>query len=777
MPALFAFGSHVLGPTVATYAAFGSFAMLLLADFGGTTAERLAAQVLLIATGSVLLCVATLASRSALLAAGAMLVVGFGVLFAGIVSSVLAAATASVLLAFILPVATPATAAAIPDRLAGWLLAGAVSLPAITLLWPAPVREPLRDAAADACRALSARLTAEGRQDGHGDTDRDVAVAVADAVDAAAAAVDALRARFFATPYRPTGLTTADRAVVRLVDEVVWLSAVLDRAAGTAPGAADPGVRAVKTAAAVLLDHAGKALGPGRGPEDSLRGHLDDLARARSAMEDAATAAAAHSAGIVGGVGAAGVLRSLDPSFRAQEMTFAVTAVAANVEVAISAARRSWWQKVLGRQPAGIGGSLAAAQERALAHVEPHSVWLHNSVRGAVALAGAVLVADLSGVEHSFWIVLGTLSVLRSNALSTGQNALRGLAGTTAGFVVGGLLVAVLGADTAVLWVLLPVAILVAGIAPAFSFTAGQAGFTVTLVVLFNIVSPVGWQVGLVRVEDIAIGCAVSLVVGALFWPRGAGAALARALSEAYAESAAYLRVATETGAVATRDAGAVAPPGRRPDATRPPGVGEQPGSRAAAAARRLDDAFRGFLAERGTKQLPLADVATLLTGVAELRLTADAVRDLWRTRPAPGARPPAEPMPPSGRPADRAADATAERAADHAADPAMVDPAVLDPRSELVAATERVTNWYAAMALALVGRGPVPAALGPDPGADSRLVQTLRRPGGDTTREVRLIWTTDHVDAVRQLQTTLEQPARAAARYRLRSSPATRRG
>ncbi len=133
--------------------------------------------------------------------------------------------------------------------------------------------------------------------------------------------------------------------------------------------------------------------------------------------------------------------------------------------------------------------------------------------------------------------------------------------------------------------------------------------------------------------------------------------------------------------------------------------------------------------------------------------------------------------MPPSGRPADRAADATAERAADHAADPAMVDPAVLDPRSELVAATERVTNWYAAMALALVGRGPVPAALGPDPGADSRLVQTLRRPGGDTTREVRLIWTTDHVDAVRQLQTTLEQPARAAARYRLRSSPATRRG
>src|SRR5689334_15536820 len=45
MPALFAVGSQVIGnPDVATFAAFGSFAMLLLADFGGMLGERLAAQ-------------------------------------------------------------------------------------------------------------------------------------------------------------------------------------------------------------------------------------------------------------------------------------------------------------------------------------------------------------------------------------------------------------------------------------------------------------------------------------------------------------------------------------------------------------------------------------------------------------------------------------------------------------------------------------------------------------------------------------------------------------
>ena len=51
----------------------------------------------------------------------------------------------------------------------------------------------------------------------------------------------------------------------------------------------------------------------------------------------------------------------------------------------------------------------------------------------------------------------------------------------------------------------------------------------------------------------------------------------------------------------------------------------------AVAASRRLDDAFRSYLAERGAKPVPLAGVTSLVTGVAALRLTADAVLDLWQ--------------------------------------------------------------------------------------------------------------------------------------------------
>jgi hypothetical protein len=183
---------------------------------------------------------------------------------------------------------------------------------------------------------------------------------------------------------------------------------------------------------------------------------------------------------------------------------------------------------LLGRRPAGFAGPASTAQERAISHFDRHSVWLHNSVRGAIGLALAVFVAERSGVQHSFWVVLGTLSVLRSNALNTGQSIVRGLLGTAAGFVVGAGLLALAGTDSTVLWVLLPPAVLFAGFAPAaISFAVGQAAFTLTIVILFNIIQPAGWRVGLVRVEDVALGCAGPARRWAGRWRRRTATALA----------------------------------------------------------------------------------------------------------------------------------------------------------------------------------------------------------------------------------------------------------
>ena len=170
-------------------------------------------------------------------------------IFAGVVSSVLAGATTSLLLAFILPVSLPAPTSAIPDRLAGWGLASVAAVVAVAVLWPAPARDPLRGPAAAACRALAARLRADVAYvlSGRDDLTRS---ARADAIAEADAAVAELSRMFLATPYRPTGLSTSARTVVRLVDEVRWLQAILAEAPLPSGPRINHGAGAVKGAAA-----------------------------------------------------------------------------------------------------------------------------------------------------------------------------------------------------------------------------------------------------------------------------------------------------------------------------------------------------------------------------------------------------------------------------------------------------------------------------------------------------------------------------------------------
>ena len=103
-----------------------------------------------------------------------------------------------------------------------------------------------------------------------------------------------------------------------------------------------------------------------------------------------------------------------DPAFRTEELSYAVSLIARNTELTAAAERRSWQERWLGRQPEVRRGRVSAARERITSYLEPHSVWLHNSLRGAAGLGLAVLAARLTGVQHSFWVVLGALSVLRS---------------------------------------------------------------------------------------------------------------------------------------------------------------------------------------------------------------------------------------------------------------------------------------------------------------------------------------------------------------------------
>src|SRR5262249_38703890 len=156
-----------------------------------------------------------------------------------------------------------------------------------------------------------------------------------------------------------------------------------------------------------------------------------------------------------------------------------------------------------------------------------------------------------------------------------------------------------------------------------------------------------------------------SLFVGLLLWPRGAGPLLGRALASAYRDSATYLAEAIAYGIGCCDD---TAPQHARP---------EQEALRAAAASRRLARAFRGSVGEAGAQPGPLSEVTSLVTGVVGLRLSADAVLELWDGDRAQG---------------DRSA-----------------------TRRALDAAARRTTDWYGAFADSLAGAAAVPEALGAD--------------------------------------------------------------
>src|SRR5262249_21185270 len=137
------------------------------------------------------------------------------------------------------------------------------------------------------------------------------------------------------------------------------------------------------------------------------------------------------------------------------------------------------------------------------------------------------------------------LSVLRTNALATGRTAIAAIFGTTIGILLASLLLIPLGTDTRVLWAAFPFSVFLAAFAPSvIGFVVGQAAFTLLVMVLFNLIQPVGWTLGLVRLQDVAIGAGLSLAIGALFWPRGARGQLRTALGSLYRRDAAYLRAA-----------------------------------------------------------------------------------------------------------------------------------------------------------------------------------------------------------------------------------------
>jgi hypothetical protein len=251
----------------------------------------------------------------------------------------------------------------------------------------------------------------------------------------------------------------------------------------------------------------------------------------------------------------------------------------------------------------------------------------------------------------------------------------------------------------------------------------------------------VGWTVGLLRVEDVAIGCAVSFAVGVLLWPRGVVAVVSTDLADAFRSGAEFLTEAVDwaLSEVVVPPAAAIA---------------------ASSAGIRLDDALRGYLTEQGSKRLSKEDLWTLVNASTRLRLTAHSLATLR----------PAVPVQPNGHGPDPetgswSACVPLQGSSEYAGAPAC---------TSLKLAAEGLAGFYDAVAVevsrpepggvtevpapaivaAAVPRQPVPAGVTEGSGGTSVVsaAQELPHP--------HLLWVQEHLHHLSKSAQTVSEPA-----------------
>lgn len=510
-------------PQTPLYAIFGSVALLVFTDFPGNGQNRAVAYAGLAFSGFIMITLGTLVAPQAWLAVLAMFVVGVVVTFSGLFSETIAAAQRATLLTFVLPACTPP--GPIEDRLLGWTIALAVCVPAALFVLPPRHHGELRRHAARACRVLADRL--DGR---------------ASAADASAA-MDALRANFLGADFRPVGLTAGSRALVRVVDDLEWVTENTGQQAGAAlADMKEPAVQVLRDAAAVLRITRVARRDAARADLDAALNKLRTASRGRY-REDLAAILDAVDDGQAVELG-----REL---LRRRTIAATIGATGRMIAVAAAADARQVWARALDLRIPETGASERVLPATVMAaqvtsgFLANRAVALHNSLRTGVGLALAVAVTQIFPVENGFWVVLGALSVLRSSALTTGTRVWRAVIGTGIGFLIGVVVISVVGVDPVVLWILMPFVVFGSAYVPEIaSFTAAQAAFTMMVLISFNLVVPTGWEVGLIRMQDVILGALVGVVVSLLLWPRGATASVTSAIDSARSIFAQYLRVA-----------------------------------------------------------------------------------------------------------------------------------------------------------------------------------------------------------------------------------------
>ena len=512
--AAFYFSLYVLDNTqMATYASFGCIALGALSEVTGTPSQRTKTYGAALLAGMILVTLGTVLAINTWTAVAGMLVVGFAIAYAGVGGPRVVGAASGLQLLYILPSFPPYLPDALGSRLMGLVLSVGLLAIADRLLWPPPVPTPFRQRLATAIDAVRDRLVALLESDGvrHAPAQSDA--------QSDTGGVIGLRLSRIPPLERPTGPGRRDRAAM----EATTLLGGLEARVAALTDLTEQGATAhaegihLLSVTAQSLGQSAEALDrppDGDGPDlDSapVEAALSEYVQWREALS---------------------------------HTTAVDRAVRMRLRFAVAAEELSVWTRDLAmtvrimqgkRVPRSSATSIAepfwyASRSapwlwfmRFRGHFTPRSVFFQNAIRLAFGLAAARLVAGELDLSHGFWMLLATLTLMRTSVATTRAAVAPAFLGTVAGGLVAALVLALAGADSTVYEVAFPfVMVLALAAGPLAGPIAGQAMFTLLVAMLFAQMAPVSWRLAEVRILDVVLGGLLGAVVGLLVWPRGA---------------------------------------------------------------------------------------------------------------------------------------------------------------------------------------------------------------------------------------------------------------
>ncbi len=506
-------------PTMAVYAVFGVLGFGVFSEIPGTPAQRTRTILCCCLAGLVLVSIGSLLAVNTWAATVGVLVIGVAVALLALGGPRAAGVVVGLHLLYILPSFPPFAPGELPLRLAGLVVGTGLLALADRFLWPPASPRPFAARAAAAARAIGALLEAlpAGGEE------------VARARRSAARAAERLHLGGVPMDERPTGPGAADRGLTHLaaalralhgrVEALEELApAVLAGRSGPAGSDPDPEAPAALLAAAAASLHE---------TADALAGHRappgpDGLDAARAAF----TARRIRAVEVIG---------PGEETVRRAETSVAVAQIAEEQRIVVLAThvvrmptRPLPASSVPGEDAAGgpfsyAGVPLALLCWRRLhCHLSLRSVYLQNALRLGVGLALARLVAGELDVAHGFWVLLATLTLMRTSAGSTRAALPPAVLGTTIGGALAIGLVLLIGPYPVATAALLPVVVVIAVLSGRLAgAVASQACFTLVVAVLFAQLAPPTWELGPERVLDVLLGALIGLAVGAAVWPAG----------------------------------------------------------------------------------------------------------------------------------------------------------------------------------------------------------------------------------------------------------------